>query len=251
MLNKTRFVVQVSRRLASSTPVSKRGPPNRPEPNRSAEHIKKYSFYDLVLRTPSHPTHPIEASLMSADELKDLKKHTKTTFEGNYTLGDLTPQQKIERIFGGRIKGEGPKSSSRLLRGESKVIAGITVPAKPSEPDNCCMSGCINCVWELFNDDIKDWNSKRKQAATLLISKGGRWPEDFDAPLKYLKKENFPKSLANVSDEDIRSHLKGKSSKSDEDENWSNVPVAIRVFAETEKRLKAKRLNRTQTTAQL
>ena len=34
---------------------------------------EKYAFYDLVLRTPSHPQHPIEASLMSAKDLTKLK----------------------------------------------------------------------------------------------------------------------------------------------------------------------------------
>ena len=53
---------------------------------------KKYAFYDLVLRTPSHPQHPIEASLMSAKDLTKLKAHTKTRFVGNYTLDNLSPE---------------------------------------------------------------------------------------------------------------------------------------------------------------
>ncbi|KAK6464143.1 oxidoreductase-like protein [Scheffersomyces coipomensis] len=240
MINRTKPIIQISRRFASSTSSPIKRPP-RVEPNKSAAYIKRYAFYDLVLRTASHPTHPIEASLMSADELTELKKHTSTTFEGNYSVGDLSPQEKIARIFGGRIKGEAPRSSSRLLRGEPRIVGGITVPEKPTEPDNCCMSGCINCVWELFNDDIKDWNAKRKEAALNLVAKGERWPEDFHAPIKYLKKENLPLSLANKSREELFKEAGIKSSKSDEDENWANIPMAIRVFAETEKRLKAKK----------
>ncbi|KAK6454858.1 oxidoreductase-like protein [Scheffersomyces xylosifermentans] len=219
-----------------STPVLRRFQSTAANAAARAANVKKYAFYDLVLRTPSHPTHPLESSMMSDDSLNELKKHTKTTFEGKYTLDNLTAEQKISRIFGGRIKGENRKSSSRLSVGEPKVIAGITVPARPREPDNCCMSGCINCVWELFNDDIKDWDSKRKIAAKKLVEAGGRWPENFHAPLKYLNKENYPLSVAKESPE-VHSKIMNK----EEDENWAGVPVAIKVFAETEKLLKAKR----------
>jgi hypothetical protein len=197
---------------------------------------KKYAFYDLVLRTPTHPRHPIEASLMSASDLVKLKAHTKTRFYGNYELDTLlTPEEKIARVFGGRIKGEDRKSSSRVLRGEPRVIAGVTVPDRPPEPDNCCMSGCINCVWQLFDEDIKEWNEKRKTAAKKLREVGGRWPEEFHAPLKYLLRENYPESLATKSDKEL-----GLEVKKEGDEAWGNVPISIRVFAEVEKKLKAK-----------
>ncbi|ODV81748.1 uncharacterized protein CANTADRAFT_40480, partial [Suhomyces tanzawaensis NRRL Y-17324] len=199
----------------------------------------KYDYYDLVLRTPTHPAHPIEASLMTPSELTTLKKHTKTRFEGNYHIDTtLTPEQRIEKVFGGRIKGEAPKSSSRILRGKPRVIAGVTVPARPDEPDNCCMSGCINCVWELFEEDLKDWNEKRTIAAKALVEKGGRWPEDFYAPVQKLPRDNLPLSLAKKDD----AELYGDSSdKAAEDESWGNVPMSFRVFAELEKKMKAKK----------
>ncbi|KAG2735532.1 hypothetical protein G9P44_001746 [Scheffersomyces stipitis] len=205
-----------------------------------AAKTKQYAFYDLVLRTPSHPSHPIEASMMSASDYQELKKTSKTTFEGNYNLHELTREEKIARVFGNRIKGEAPRSSSRLLRGEPKVIAGVTVPERPIEPDNCCMSGCINCVWELFNDDVKDWNQKRKLAAEKLVLAGGRWPDNFHAPLKYLKSENYPLSQSSISTDMDES----KEPQDAEDESWQGVPVAIRVFAETERLLKVRKAER-------
>lgn len=50
---------------------------------------KKYAFYDLVLRTPSHSQHPIEASLMSAKDLTKLRAHTKTRFVGELHIRQL------------------------------------------------------------------------------------------------------------------------------------------------------------------
>ncbi|KAI5957431.1 hypothetical protein CANMA_004435 [Candida margitis] len=216
----------------------------RPTPVRkvSKNEAKKYSFYDLVLRTPSHPRHPIEASLMNDSELKELKKHTKVRFEGNYSLDpNISPEERIAKVFGGRIKGEDRQASSRIERGESKVIAGITVPSRPPEPDNCCMSGCINCVWELFQDDLKDWNEKRDAAAKKLVANGGRWPENFYPPLKLLKRENYPPSLADKPDSELTSD---KVEDTVQDETWGDVPITIRVFTEVEKKIKARHKQR-------
>ncbi|SGZ52028.1 CIC11C00000000417 [Sungouiella intermedia] len=192
----------------------------------------KYKFYDLLLETATHPQEPIEALLMTSKELKELKKTTKTTFEGNYKLDDMTAEEKIARVFGGRIAGETRQSSSRMNVGEPRMIAGVEVPDKPGEPDNCCMSGCINCVWEMYNDDVKDWNRKRKEAAEKLVQKGGVWPADFHPPVQYLEKQNLPASLANLATE---------ARKVEERESWGNVPVLIKVFAEMEKRMREKR----------
>lgn len=207
--------------------------------SKSSKNIQSYSFYDLVCRTPTHPREPIEAMLMSERALKQLKKNTKTTFEGNYAIdSSISPEEKIAKVFGGRIKGESPQSSSRVNVGEPRVIAGITVPDKPIEPDNCCMSGCINCVWELFNDDIKHWDKKRKEAAEHLKVKGGKWPENFHAPVKYLDKSNLPDSMANTD--------KPVDEEGGNGDVWGDVPVSIKVFVETEKKMKAKKRRRAQ-----
>jgi hypothetical protein len=156
----------------------------------------------------------------------------KNVYSGAYTIDDsVTAEQRIEKVFGQRIKGGSRQSSSRFLRQQPRVIAGVTVPAKPVEPDNCCMSGCINCVWEMFNDDIKDWNDKREIAAKNLVKKGGVWPADFHPPVKHLTPANLPKDFAPV-----------KTKKADE--GWGSVPVAMKVFAEFEKKLKTRRLER-------
>lgn len=199
----------------------------------------KYKYYDLILETATHPKEPLEALLMSESDLKQLKKTTKTRFEGNYKLDGMTAEEKIAKVFGGRIKGETRQSSSRMNIGQPRMIAGVSVPEKPIEPDNCCMSGCINCVWEMYNDDIKDWNAKRKEAALKLVEKGGVWPADFHPPVQFLPSQNLPGQIAE----------KAKTSRKElEKESWGNVPVLIKVFAEMEKKMKERKKARQMTT---
>lgn len=189
-----------------------------------------YGFYDLVL-AGSHRLN-VE-SLPSSLKAKNLSELSSQSDRANSDKieGELSAEERIAKVFGGRIKGGDRVSSSRIMMGQPRVIAGVKVPDRPIEPDNCCMSGCINCVWEIYNDDIKNWDAKRRLAAKKLVEKGGVWPADFHPPLKLLKPENLPESLQNQSD----------VGKGDEESAWNKVPIEMRVFAELEKKIKSRK----------
>jgi oxidoreductase family protein len=38
----------------------------------------------------------------------------------------------------------------------------IEKPQKPEEWE-CCDSGCSPCVWDRYNDDLKDWKESQKE----------------------------------------------------------------------------------------
>lgn len=199
-----------------------------------------FSFYDLVKETPTNPKLSIEAYHLTDNDIKKLQKKGGTAFEGNYQLDSQSPEEKIARVFGGRIKGENKGSTSRVIRGEPKNICGVMVPDKPLEPDNCCMSGCVNCVWQIFDEDIKEWNRKREKAAKMLSKKGGRWPENFHAPLKLLKVENMPPTFARKAKEGKLKTTAEEDDTTSNDAAWDNIPIYIKVFAQTEEKMKAR-----------
>ncbi|EPQ65744.1 Bgt-4426 [Blumeria graminis f. sp. tritici] len=53
---------------------------------------------------------------------------------------------------------------SVLSKSQTSVIkSSPTTLLKPTEPDNCCMGGCVNCVWDRYHEEVKEWtNSKNK-----------------------------------------------------------------------------------------
>lgn len=199
------------------------------------------------------------------------------TFEGHLAINDahVTDEEKLTKIFGGRLKGESPKpkSTSRYLVAEqSRTIAGVKVPHRPLEPDNCCMSGCVNCVWEYFNEDIREWQQRRRAAVKAISETHDIWPEDWDPPIALLKMENLPQSLhkkklaqeqdkekqsgaqlkklfparstplpQSVIEAKKRNLLKRQQMEAQENEGWSDVPIYIKVFAQFERQ---KRLQR-------
>lgn len=185
-----------------------------------------YNLYDLYVNTPA------KSPTIKPKNFSD-------------TISNMSSDEKIALVFGGRLNGEDRIMRSRITRKEPKRIAGVLVPAKPEEPDNCCMSGCINCVWEIYNQDVQDWNLKRNKAAEMLSKTGGRWPESFAAPVKKLRSENLPLSIANSSAQEAKSTLSEyQITQGVDEEAWSLVPIGIKVFADVDSKIKARHKKR-------
>ncbi|CCE61203.1 hypothetical protein TPHA_0A01190 [Tetrapisispora phaffii CBS 4417] len=161
---------------------------------------------------------------------------------------------------------------------DSRMIAGIAVPSRPFQPENCCMSGCVNCVWDIYSEDIKYWRLKRLEAVEKVTATSEVWPEDWDPPLKLLPMKNIPKSLKskkleyeelvkNASIDKVnglfppRKHSLPKSVieakkrnlikktqenlKAEEVDNdgWNDIPVSIKAFAEFERKKKLSKVH--------
>lgn len=178
-------------------------------------------------------------------------------------------QEKAKVIFGTRLAGP-VERAERLakIRLMSRNIAGVLVPPKPEEPDNCCMSGCVNCVWDLFRDEMEEWALANAEADRRLAARAAAEGQDGGqdktkvAPSiahqgrqqKQLPSinQNYAMSMdddgggSDTNWENIGGETgqgPGQVNKTFwNEELYKNVPVGIREFMKQEKRLKERHM---------
>ncbi|KAG6002277.1 hypothetical protein E4U21_003267 [Claviceps maximensis] len=143
-----------------------------------------------------------------------------------------TPQEKARIIFGSRLLGPADQDDKDALKkAQSTYVSGVLVPPQPEEPDNCCMSGCVNCVWDRFREDMEEWTAKKHEAQARASRTGTTNATD------------------GAGDGHGRSSETGRAAPAGndmtagdewEDEVYRGVPVGFREFMKQEKRLKEK-----------
>jgi predicted nucleic acid-binding Zn-ribbon protein len=131
---------------------------------------------------------------------------------------------KAQAIFGARD----PNERKDELKKASTTIAGVLVPPKPDEPDNCCMSGCVNCVWDRYRDELEDWAAASKEARGKLQAQRAAAKAASDAASQ----------VASSMDDDGGGSETNWEEDSGEKDLFEGVPVGIREFMKIEKRLK-------------
>lgn len=100
------------------------------------------------------------------------------------------------------------------------------------------MSGCVNCVWDLYRDEMEEWATKSAEARQKLQAqrheeggKGG-WAA-------------MPTHVATSMDDDgggsETSWDMGPELTGSEGDLFADIPVGIREFMRTEKLLKERR----------
>lgn len=112
-----------------------------------------------------------------------------------------------------------------MKQARSTYVAGVLVPPRPEEPDNCCMSGCVNCVWDRFREDMEEWSAKKNEAQARLKAGSGTVNSDGAG-----SETNWTVSAGNDTITEDMWH----------DEVYQGVPVGFREFMKQEKRLKEK-----------
>lgn len=165
---------------------------------------------------------------------------------------EQSPADKLSIVFGTRLAGPGYSSTrynpSTAPQSTWKRINGIAIPPRPEEPDNCCMSGCVHCVWDDYRDDVEEWALRVQEAQNRQPrKKKGESQIHLDGDIKQ-QRVVTRREVANASmsmDDDGGGSETNRDTGSTEmgvgDELFSNIPVGIREFMRTEKRLKQKR----------
>ncbi len=139
-------------------------------------------------------------------------------------------------VFGSPLTGPAAAMERKKeLTAKGTMIAGVVVPPKPEEPDNCCMSGCVNCVWDRYGEEVEEWAAATRAAGVAL------------------KKEE----LENRAPEGSGARGRIDAAKSTEDDGaqaaldmekdaFKDVPIGILEFMKQEKKLKARQKAREQ-----
>jgi hypothetical protein len=57
---------------------------------------------------------------------------------------------------------EASKEETNKKETEDKKEVGVSVPPPPEkpEPGDCCGSGCVRCVWDVYYDELEDYNKQ-------------------------------------------------------------------------------------------
>lgn len=154
--------------------------------------------------------------------------------------------QRARVVFGSRLTG--PVERQREIEAKSQNIAGILVPPRPDEPDNCCMSGCVNCVWDKYRDELEEWAAASAEARNKLMEQRTQGK----ATGMMAAEPGMPGHVAvSMDDDGGGSETNWEAASGMESfgqaggaDLFAGVPVGIREFMKTEKKLKEKKKNR-------
>ncbi|KAJ4305174.1 hypothetical protein N0V90_000705 [Kalmusia sp. IMI 367209] len=138
---------------------------------------------------------------------------------------------KARIVFGSKLAG--PAERKREIEAASHEVAGVLVPPKPTEPDNCCMSGCVNCVWDLYRDEMEEWAAKSAEARAKM-----RAQRESRERSESLTADDAPTHVATSMDDDGGGSETNWEVNANQNNLFDDIPVGIREFMRTEKKLK-------------
>ncbi|KAL8913954.1 MAG: hypothetical protein Q9171_001339 [Xanthocarpia ochracea] len=185
----------------------------RSKPTPSPPPRSKDDYYSLLLSHPLASTAPTSFSPPSISRPSPI------------TVPVKEPSRDATILFGTPLAGP---SAARRRAGYDDSPGGLQ---RPREPDNCCMSGCVNCVWDAYREEVEAWAARRR--ASLTVSGGAEEVE------KKKAREMRGKGKRLVGgNEGSQGATAGRM---DDEVLFEGVPVGIREFMKTEKRLKENR----------
>jgi hypothetical protein len=234
----TRHVIRLAK--SRSTPLSQKLHKSLPQ-----QHFR-YRSNDSKNDNQVHPLTGYYADILSSRQTSTNKPlPTPTTQDQPQPSTPTTPASpesleaireetlaKARIVFGS--SGSSRRSNKDAIALASKEIAGIKVPPKPKEPtgDDCCMSGCVNCVWDIYREEFEEWSAAAKSARERMVA------------MQQQQKDRDGQAAAASSVDDDGGGSEALWIQEDAGEEkkdpFADVPVGMREFMRIEKMLKEK-----------
>jgi hypothetical protein len=98
------------------------------------------------------------------------------------------------------------------------------------------MSGCVNCVWDIYRDEMEEWAAKSAEARARMQARR----EEGQGTGSMLVGKGTPSHTATSMDDDGGGSEMNWGPTGTEGDLFGDIPVGIREFMKTEKRLKQK-----------
>ncbi|KAK1845888.1 oxidoreductase-like protein [Colletotrichum chrysophilum] len=190
------------------------------------------AFITIQAQTGPDPIEP------SKPQAHPLGAYYESILTSPQPIPDVKPEEPPSSSAAKQEEQQGPgadaaprKKRLEEMRARSTTVAGVVIPPKPEEPDNCCMSGCVNCVWDRFREEMEEWSAASAEAQLKLREQQEEKGEavadtmsmDDDgggSETNWVPKD--PKIAKDMWDEKL----------------YGDIPVGIREFMKTEKKLK-------------
>ncbi|KAH0842818.1 hypothetical protein AYO21_10930 [Fonsecaea monophora] len=154
--------------------------------------------------------------------------------------GDEEKMERARKVFGS-IRGSGyERRTSSTPDSTWRTINGVPVPPKPAEPDNCCMSGCVHCVWDDYRDDVEEWAARVREAQSKAPK------QRRGAPKIEMARPEVSDASGSMDDdgggsESLWTTPSASAEAKEDDVLFQGIPVGIREFMATEKRIRERR----------
>ncbi|KAL9105658.1 MAG: hypothetical protein Q9227_009207 [Pyrenula ochraceoflavens] len=174
-----------------------------------------------------------------------------------------SPSERAKILFGTGSRRYNPTSQTTSSPTTTwRTINGVPIPPRPAEPDNCCMSGCMHCVWDDYRDSIEEWASRVKvaQAQINKTPANDRKRGTVEPKQRVAARREVADAARSMDDDGGGSETNwagGGAREEEEDEIFKglaegrdlfeSIPVGIREFIKTEKRLRDLHIQEKQT----
>ncbi|KAL2047601.1 hypothetical protein N7G274_000643 [Stereocaulon virgatum] len=205
--------------------------PTTPSPP-SSQPTPADDYYALLLSTPSPTPHPVATKTISST-LPPAPPQPSSTAAPRPTT---TPNPATKILFGRDADTSGPSPKARGLERAAKGLE------RPPEPDNCCMSGCVHCVWDAYREEVEGWAAARRQRDSDVAKRAGEGSRaGVGEEIGGLGEGDEGSGVADVDGVGGFEGWGAGGGEEGEDALFEGVPVGIREFMKQEKRIRERR----------